>query len=244
MRIALGLEYNGHKFCGWQYQDNLRTVQACLEMAVSAVADHPIRVVCAGRTDTGVHALEQVVHFDTTVHRSSRAWVLGCNRLLPTDICIHWAKEVSDNFHARFSATARQYRYIIYNNPIRPALQHGLVTWFCHSLDEALMQQAANYLVGEHDFASFRAKACQAKTSIRNMQNINLHREQDKIIIDFKANAFLHHMIRNIVGVLLEVGVERQPPEWAKHLLDARDRQLAAATAKPDGLYLVGIEYG
>lgn len=243
MRIALKIEYDGRPFCGWQHQDNLPTIQAYVEKALTTVANHPVTVICAGRTDAGVHALQQVVHFDTTAIRPERAWVFGCNRILPSAIAIHWAKVMPDDFHARFSAIARQYRYIIYNHPVRPALQYGLVTWFCHPLDVELMQQGANYLLGENDFTSFRSVACQARTPMRNVMSIKIHREQEKVIIDIKANAFLHHMVRNIVGVLLEVGVKRRAPIWVQQVLQARDRRCASATAKPDGLYLAGVEY-
>ena len=243
MRVALAVEYDGSQYHGWQSQPNLHTVQGCLEKAVSRVADHEVKVYCAGRTDTGVHACAQVVHFDTTVERSMTAWVYGSNSHLPKDICVRWAKIVDEQFHARFSATARRYRYIIYNNPIRPAVFRSGMTWHYRQLDHRLMHEAAQCLVGENDFTSFRAVECQSKTAMRNIHKIFVKRERDIVIVDVTANAFLHHMVRNIVGVLIAVGSGRKPKDWAREVLDARDRSLGAETAPPYGLYLVQVQY-
>lgn len=243
MRIALGVEYDGSQFYGWQQQTQLRTVQGCLEQAISQVANHAVSIICAGRTDTGVHAFGQVIHFDTTAERSDRSWVFGVNSLVPKDVSVRWAKVVPSDFHARFSAIAREYCYIIYNQPIRPALQRQLLTWECRALDEKRMQQAAAYLVGEHDFSSYRAKECQAKTAIRRIAHLNVCRKGERIIISVKANAFLQHMVRNIVGVLLAIGTGDNEPYWAKEVLEARDRNLGGVTAKASGLFLSDVDY-
>jgi len=243
MRIALGLSYEGTAYCGWQYQENVPSIQACLESALGKVANHPIRVICAGRTDKGVHALEQVVHFETDSIRDARAWLLGTNANLPADIRIQWAREVSADFHARFSAIARAYRYVIYNHRTPTALLRNHVTIFHKPLDEKSMQEAANYLVGEHDFSSYRAAQCQAKSPVRTVTLLEVKRESNFIFIDIKANAFLHHMVRNITGVLLSIGSGKQPVLWAKQVLEARDRTEGDVTAPANGLYLVQVTY-
>lgn len=245
MRWALGLEYNGGAYHGWQIQPNssLPTVQGVLEQALSSIADHPIEVICAGRTDRGVHAYGQVVHFDTPVKRTPHAWVSGGNRILPHDVSILWAQPVSEEFHARYTATARRYQYILYLHSVRPALLQGRVTWWHRPLTLSAMQTGANFLLGEHDFSAFRAADCQAKTTLRTLTQLQIKMKHPFMILDLQANAFLHHMVRNIMGVLLEIGMNKRPPEWAKHVLDGRDRRLGGITAPPDGLYLAQIIY-
>ena len=243
MRLALMIEYDGSQFHGWQAQDGLRTVQQLLEDALSQVAAHPVNVVCAGRTDTGVHATKQVVHFDAQHERQMRSWIYGANSNLPKDICVRFAKEVSDDFHARFSALSRRYQYVICNTPIRPSLQRSYVTWQYRQLDHRLMQAAAQTLVGEYDFTSFRSIECQSKTPMRNIMDLQITRQGDLIIIDITANAFLHHMVRNIAGVLMTVGTGRKPVSWVEEVLNAKDRRLGSETAPPYGLYLVSVTY-
>ncbi|HCH23281.1 MAG TPA: tRNA pseudouridine(38-40) synthase TruA [Oceanospirillaceae bacterium] len=242
-RIALQVAYNGRNYHGWQRQKSAISVQEKLEAALSKVADAPIQVVCAGRTDAGVHASSQIVHFDTPNARPLRAWTHGGNAKLPDDVSIQWAKVVPEQFHARFAASARQYRYVIYNHPMRPALMDKEVTWNYRPLDVASMQQAASYLVGEHDFTSFRASACQANSPLRHVYHLKVIAAGDYIILDVRANAFLHHMIRNFAGLLMHIGSGNQPPEWALQVLQARDRRQAPATAAPYGLYFVNAEY-
>lgn len=243
MRIALTVEYDGSQFHGWQAQTGLRTVQQALENALSRVADEDVSVICAGRTDTGVHATKQVIHFDSDKERSVRSWVHGANSHLPKDVCVKWAREMPDDFHARFSATSRRYRYVIYNAPIRPALLRSNVTWQYRQLNHDLMDKAGQYLLGEQDFTSFRSVECQSKTPMRNVQHLRVIRKGDLIIIEIAANAFLHHMVRNIAGVLMAVGSSRQPVEWVGDVLHAKDRKLGAETAPPYGLYLVDVVY-
>ncbi|QBF81708.1 tRNA pseudouridine(38-40) synthase TruA [Shewanella maritima] len=243
MRIALGVEYDGSKYFGWQRQADVDSVQAQLEKALSYVANEPIEIFCAGRTDSGVHGTGQVVHFDTTAVRPIKGWTRGINTQLPDDIAVRWAKEVPDDFHARFSATARRYRYIIYNHSLRPGIMRQGVSHYHGDIDESLMHQAAQYLLGEQDFTSFRAIGCQSNTPFRNVHHVKVTRQGMYIMVDIQANAFLHHMVRNIVGSLLEVGLKNQKPEWIAHLLAVKDRNLAAATAKPNGLYLVDVTY-
>ncbi|WP_058534874.1 tRNA pseudouridine(38-40) synthase TruA [Legionella saoudiensis] len=243
MRIALVLEYDGSHYHGWQAQTGLHTVQQALEHALSKVADSPISVVCAGRTDTGVHATNQVVHFDTDKERSIRAWIHGANSFLPKDVCVKWGKELPEEFNARYSATARRYRYIIYNGAIRPALLRSNMTWQYRQLDHRLMNQAAQFLVGEKDFTSFRSVECQSNTPMRNVHKIQVTRANDLVIIDITANAFLHHMVRNIAGVLIAVGSGKHPVSWVEEVLKARDRRLGAETAPAYGLYLVQVTY-
>ena len=243
MRIAAGIEYNGRPFCGWQYQDHSPSVQEEVEKAFSQVANHPVRVVCAGRTDTGVHATGQIIHFDSQAHRSDWSWLRGANTHLPDAITVLWVREVSDKFHARFSAVRRAYRYVINNRTERPAVFHGLVTWQFRPLDEKRMQQAADYLVGEHDFSSYRAAGCQAKSPVREVYRLKVSRQGEMIFIDIEANAFLHHMVRNIAGVLMTIGAGEAEPDWAREVLEHRDRKLGGITASPAGLYLTQVAY-
>ncbi|WP_337841193.1 tRNA pseudouridine(38-40) synthase TruA [Rheinheimera sp.] len=243
MRIALGVEYNGSSLFGWQRQREVPSVQGHLEAALSKVANHQVETFCAGRTDAGVHATGQVVHFDTDATRDMQAWVMGTNSNLPPGIAVRWAQPVSDDFHARFSATARRYRYVIYNHKYRPAILGAGLSHYHQSLDVELMHQAGQYLLGEHDFSSFRAIQCQSHSPFRHLIHLNLSRFGSYIVLDIKANAFLHHMVRNITGSLLEVGKGQQKPEWIAELLAAKDRNLAAATAKAEGLYLVDVDY-
>ncbi len=243
MRIALGVEYAGTHFCGWQFQAQARSVQGCVEEALSQVANHPVTVICAGRTDTGVHALAQVIHMDVTATRSPRSWVLGTNSNLPQDVSILWAQPVDNSFHARFSAIARHYRYVILNRPTRPAVLAKQITWEHQPLDIEQMQAAANYLIGTHDFSSYRAIACQAKNPVRTLSRLTIFRFKDQIIIEISANAFLHHMVRNIVGVLITIGHGKQPPLWARTVLEARNRTAGGVTAPASGLYLSGVDY-
>jgi len=243
-RIALGVEYDGHGFCGWQLQkEGQRTVQGAVEEALSSVADKPVRVICAGRTDTGVHGAEQVVHFDTDVVRSNRSWVFGANSNLPKDVCILWATPISSEFHARFSARKRRYRYVIFNRHVRPTYLAHRTTWEYRPLDAACMQEAANYLVGEHDFDSYRAIGCQAKSPVRTVNYVNVSRHGEFVLIDIEANAFLHHMVRNIAGVLMDIGAGKEEPVWAKQILEEKDRTKGGVTAPPYGLYLTGVTY-
>ncbi len=243
MRIALVVEYDGSQYHGWQAQTGLHTVQQALESALSKVADCDISVVCAGRTDTGVHATNQVVHFDCDKARSMRSWIYGTNSFLPKNICVKWGKEVSEEFHARYSATARRYRYVIYNGAIRPALLRSNVTWQYRQLDHRLMHQAAQFLLGENDFTSFRSVECQSHTPMRNIHNLEVTRCGDLIVIDVTANAFLHHMVRNIAGVLIAIGSGKHPVLWVEEVLQAKDRRLGAETAPSYGLYLVQVTY-
>ncbi len=243
MRIALGIEYNGTNYFGWQRQRDVKSVQEALEKALSIVANHPVEVQCAGRTDAGVHGTGQVVHFDTNVDRKMVAWTMGANANMPDDIAVRWAKEVPDDFHARFSATARRYRYIIYNHALRPGILSSGVSHYHGELDEKKMHEAGQFLLGENDFSSFRAAHCQSLSPFRNMMHLNVTRHGDYVVIDIKANAFVHHMVRNITGSLIKVGRGEEKPEWMKWLLDVKDRKLAGATAKAEGLYLVDVDY-
>jgi len=243
VRIALGLEYDGSRFCGWQTQPNACAIQDALEVALAEIACEPITTASAGRTDTGVHALAQVVHFDTQAIRPESAWVRGVNALLPPAVSVRWAREVAPEFHARFSAQARRYRYVLLNRPVRPGLASGRVGWFHAPLDLEAMRCAAKLLLGEHDFSAFRAAECQAKTPVRTLTELNIRRVQDLLLFDLRANAFLHHMVRNIIGGLVYVGKGKHPPEWMGEILAGRDRKLAAPTFAPDGLYLSGVEY-
>lgn len=242
-RIALGLEYDGSHFHGWQRQTQLVSVQSTLELALSGVAFEPIKTICAGRTDAGVHATEQVVHFDTLAKRDERAWVFGSNTRLPPSMRALWAYEVPPDFSARRSATGRRYRYVIYNHPVRPGLLRSQVTWVYKKLDVQNMIGASKYWLGEHDFSSFRAAECQSRSPIRTLRSLQITREGDQVILDFSANAFLHHMVRNMVGVLIAIGTGKMPVEWARTVLMARDRRQAAMTAPPNGLYLVSVQY-
>lgn len=242
-RIILGIEYNGSSFAGWQWQPAIRTIQQELEIALSKVADCPITVICAGRTDAGVHAFEQIVHFDADVHRDLHAWVLGGNSHLPNDVRILWAKTAVDDFHARYSAIARFYRYIILNRPANSALLYKQTTWCYPALDAQIMNQAAQSLIGEHDFSSFRAQGCQSKSPFRIVHFIDVNRDGEKVTIDICANAFLHHMVRNIAGVLMEIGMGKKPAEWTQDLLAIKSRQFGGVTAPPHGLFLAGVYY-
>lgn len=243
MRIALGIEYDGSQYHGWQRQDSVKSVQQYLEEALSKVANTTVVVKCAGRTDAGVHATKQVVHFDCENLRPERAWTMGVNTNLPDSIAVRWACEVNDDFHARFSATARRYRYVIYNHKQRPAILNKGVTHVYHELDCDLMHTAAQALVGKHDFSAFRAVSCQAHTATRTVSHVKVTQHGRYFVIDIKANAFLHHMVRNIAGSLIEIGLKEQNVDWMGWLLAKQDRTLAAATAKPNGLYLVDVDY-
>lgn len=243
MRIAIGIEYDGTDFLGWQAQIQEPTIQHTVECALSFVANEPIAIVCAGRTDAGVHARCQVVHFDTTAERSARAWVLGANSRLPTNIAVLWACGVSDEFHARYSAWARRYRYVILNRPIRPALESRYVTWEREPLNADIMHAAAQALVGKHDFTSFRTIKCQSKTPFREVQQIRIFRQDERVIMEIQANAFLHHMVRNIVGSLVPVGRGEKTIDWVAELLGACDRSQAGPTAPAMGLTFIGPIY-
>jgi tRNA pseudouridine38-40 synthase len=244
MRIALGVEYDGSQFCGWQAQkDDVATVQEALEAGLSTVAAQPVKVVCAGRTDTGVHGVGQVVHFETTTERSARSWVLGTNANMPKAVSVQWARPVSEEFHARFSALARSYRYVILNRFSRPTFARGRVTWEHRPLDEERMQQAAQHLIGEYDFSSYRAVACQAHSPVRTVSRLEVNRHEDLITIDIEANAFLHHMVRNIAGVLITIGAGEQDTGWSREVLEHRDRTLGGVTAPPHGLYFMRVQY-
>lgn len=244
MRYAAQIEYDGTMYHGWQYQNaQINTVQMMVENALSTVADHFVRIHCAGRTDAGVHAVGQIIHFESNADRRLRDWVFGVNANLPHDISIHWVKPVSDTFHARFDAIARRYCYTIYNNPIRPAINRFYATWQCLPLDHVAMQQAAETLVGEHDFTSFRAKQCQAKSAIKTIEFLDITRDGSYVKIDIKANAFLHHMVRNIAGVLMTIGCSKAPITWTEDLLKIKSRADGGVTASPFGLTLTKIYY-
>lgn len=243
MRIALGLEYDGRRFHGFECQPARRTVQGEVEKALSRIAASPVRVVCAGRTDAGVHALGQVVHFDTGASRPARAWVRGTNTYLPSDVAVLWARVVDDGFHARYRALRRRYRYVIVNRSTRPALLAGRAAWEYRRLDARLMHLGAQHLAGERDFSSFRAAGCQATSPVRRVYRIDVCRRGERIVIDVEANAFLQHMVRNIAGTLVAVGSGERDPAWVASVLGARDRRAAGVTASPGGLYLVGVDY-
>lgn len=244
-RFALRVEYHGGHFHGWQAQPHLTcaTVQECLESALTAIAAHPVKTLCAGRTDTGVHGHGQVVHFDDPVGRSAKAWVMGGNSQLPDTVRIHWARPVPGDFHARFSALTRRYRYVIANTPVRPAHLASLVTWYRKPLDADAMHCAAQCLRGERDFSAFRASGCQSSTPWRDVHAIGVIRRGEWVIIDIEANAFLHHMVRNIAGTLLMIGAGLKPIAWVETLLQGGDRTQAADTAPGTGLYLVEVTY-
>jgi tRNA pseudouridine38-40 synthase len=243
MRYAIGLEYDGSQFCGWQIQRQEPTVQGCLEQAVATVADHEARVHCSGRTDTGVHALCQVAHFDSSAQRPERSWILGLNSNLPASISVLWIRQVDDSFHARFSAFARSYRYVILNRWIRPALDAKRMSWCRTPLDADKMNRAARCLLGEHDFTSFRAGACQARHAVREIQQLTVERRGNVVSLDITANGFLYHMVRNIAGTLLKVGSGERELSWVEQVLKQQDRTKAAPTAPPEGLYFLGARY-
>ena len=243
MRIALGLEYDGAAFSGWQRQLGARTAQGALEEALSRVASHAVVVHCAGRTDAGVHALGQVVHFDTNAARNGRSWVLGANANLAPEISVLWAQPIGGDFHARFSAHSRQYLYVILNRRTRPGLWHGKVTWECRPLDVARMAAAATALVGEHDFSSFRASGCQSSHPVRQVFRLDVRRHGDLVYLEVEANAFLQRMVRNFAGVLLAIGSGRHEPDWARQVLEQRARECAGVTAPAGGLYLRSVDY-
>jgi tRNA pseudouridine38-40 synthase len=243
MRIALGLEYDGTAFCGWQTQPSRCGVQDHVQEALSRFADAPIEVVAAGRTDTGVHAIAQVVHFDSDAKREMQGWVRGTNTFLPDAARVVWSTHVPDDFHARYSARARSYAYLLSNGPVAPAVLRGRVGWFHRILDVSRMRQAAQSLVGEHDFSSFRDAECQAKSPVRTLLEASVHTHGSLIVFRFRANAFLHHMVRNMVGSLVYVGCGREEAGWIRDLLQARDRTKAAPTFMAEGLYLAGVEY-
>jgi tRNA pseudouridine38-40 synthase len=242
-RIAVGLEYHGGDYAGWQVQPGLRTLQGVTEEALGRVADHPVALTCAGRTDAGVHAVGQVAHFDTEAVRAPRGWILGANTYLPADVSVRWAQEVSERFHARHSAENRTSCYLISNRPARSALAAGRAAMIHVPLDADRMQQAAQPLCGEHDFSAFRAAECQSRTPIRRLEVLSVERRGDWIALTVTANAFLQHMVRNIAGLLIAVGQGKAPPEWAREVLESRDRTRGAATAPPHGLYLWRVRY-
>ncbi len=243
MRLALGVAYRGQAYHGWQSQPDGQTVQDRLEKALSAFAAQPVITVCAGRTDAGVHALNQVVHLDTPLVREPFSWVRGCNRYLPADIAVQWCQPVADSFHARNSARGRRYRFIVLESPVRPSLETGLVGWVFRPLDGEAMRSAAALLLGEHDFSSFRSADCQSPTPVKTLRAVTITRRGAYWCFDFDANAFLHHMVRNLLGCLVTVGSGRQPPGWMGEVLAARSRDAAAPTFPPDGLHFVGPYY-
>jgi len=242
-RLAIGIEYDGHAYKGWQKQHDQPSVQQNVENALFKLTKHKVATVCAGRTDAGVHAVGQVVHCDMMVSRPEKAWVFGGNSYLPRDIRILWAKEVANTFDARRSALARKYCYVIYNNRIRPSLFRHQISWYHAPLNADVMHMAAKHWLGEHDFSSFRDSDCQSLSPIRLIKEVKVYRVGELIFFDIIANAFLHHMIRNMVGVLLEIGIEKHESIWAKQVLMARDRRSAGITALPSGLYLMGVQY-
>lgn len=244
MRLALSLEYDGSDYWGWQRQSDKASVQAAIEQALSRVAAEPLRVFCAGRTDRGVHATTQIIHFDTDSVRSERAWIVGGNSYLPKDIRLHWVQEVPADFHARFSAYSRRYCYVLQVSPISPAILAPYVSWrYGDDLNEAAMAEAAALLLGQHNFSSFRAAECQAKTPIRTVTLCHLYKQEQFYVLDIEADGFLHHMVRNIMGVLIDIGLGKQPVSWMNEVLTACDRRVAAMTAPANGLYLTHIGY-
>jgi tRNA pseudouridine38-40 synthase len=243
MRIAAIAEYDGRPFSGWQSQESGRTIQDCVERALSRVADERLRVVVAGRTDAGVHALAQVIHFDTKATRNTYSWVRGANSNLPAEIALLWAAEVDASFHARFSASGRHYRYVILNRSVRPTYLAGRVTHEYRPLDVERMRAGARHLVGTHDFTSFRSIECEAKSPVRELRALEIERDGEFVQIHAYANAFLHHMVRNLAGVLVAIGAGDRDPDWARTVLAAQDRTRAGVTAAPDGLYLAQVEY-
>lgn len=243
MRLALGVSYNGQAYEGWQSQPSGRTVQDHLEAALARFTTQPVSTVCAGRTDAGVHALMQVVHFDTELRREAFSWVRGTNTFLPADIAVQWAQPVEEGFHARNSARARRYAYVVLESTVRPSVEAGRVGWVFRPLDARAMEAAAAHLVGEHDFTSFRASSCQARSPVKTLEPVRIRRRGPYWRFDFQADAFLHHMIRNLMGCLLQVGQGLAPPDWMREVLQARSRDAAAPTFSPDGLYFLGPVY-
>lgn len=243
MKMALGLSYVGAAYQGWQRQPSVLTVQGCLESALQAFANQVISTVCAGRTDAGVHGLNQVVHLETSVVRSEVSWVRGTNRYLPPDIAVQWCQRVSDSFHARFSAIGRRYVYLLRESATRPAIENGRAGWVFRPLNMVAMQEAAAYLVGEHDFSAFRSSQCQARSPIRCLRPVRIQRSGAYWRFDFDGNAFLHHMVRNMMGCLVSVGQGRYPSAWMGEVLRSRDRRLAAPTFSAAGLYFAGPTY-
>jgi len=243
MKYAIGVEYSGAAYCGWQRQPHCDSIQQNLETALGFVANHPVELVCAGRTDAGVHAVAQVAHFESSAERSQRAWLLGANCQLPRDIRLQWVTPVPDDFHARFSATARSYRYIILNADVPSALFHDCSSWEFRPLDQDAMHECAQVLLGEHDFSAFRAAGCQAKSASRNIHEISILRQDQLIYLDIKANAFLYHMVRNIAGSLIAVGKGKRDSDWFAEILAARDRNQADMTAPAAGLYFLQAWY-
>ena len=243
MRVALGISYRGHAYQGWQSQPSGNTVQDKLELGLSRFADDKLRVICAGRTDTGVHALNQVVHLDTSIEREPFSWVRGTNRYLPPDIAVQWAQPMPEDFHARFSARGRRYVYVLLESPVRPAVEAGSVGWSLRVLDALAMQSAAGLLLGEHDYSAFRSAECQAASPVKTIRSITITRRGAYWRFEFDANAFLHHMVRNLMGCLLAVGSGARTESWLLEVLQAKDRRLAAATFPADGLYFIGPYY-
>ena len=243
MRMALGVSYNGRAYQGWQSQASGQTVQDEIESALSRLAMHRVSTLCAGRTDAGVHALMQVIHFDTETRRLPVSWVRGTNASLPRDIAVEWAVQVPSDFHCRASAVARRYRYVLLQSPVRPSVDAGRVGWVMRPLALQPMQQACSALIGKHDFSSFRAAACQALSAVKHMQRIEISQRGDCWCFEFEANAFLHHMIRNIIGCLIAIGQGKRPPQWIGEVLAAHNRKAAAPTFSPDGLYFLGPRY-
>ena len=243
MRMALGVSYSGRAYQGWQSQASGQTVQDEIESALSRMATHRVSTLCAGRTDAGVHALMQVIHFDTETRRLPVSWVRGTNASLPRDIAIEWAVQVPSDFHCRASAVARRYRYVLLQSPVRPSVDVGRVGWVMRPLALQPMQQACSALIGKHDFSSFRAAACQALSAVKHMQRIEISQRGDCWCFEFEANAFLHHMIRNIMGCLIAIGQGKRPPQWMGEVLAAHNRKAAAPTFSPDGLYFLGPRY-
>lgn len=243
VRFALGIEYDGRNFCGWQTQPSGCSLQNHLERALAEVHGAPVQTVTAGRTDAGVHAVGQVVHFDACNFRPEHAWIFGVNARLPSGMSVVWAKQMPADFHARFAAVERTYRYLLLNQPVRPALLAGRVGWIHGDLDVELMKQAVPSLIGEQDFSAFRAAECQARTPVRDLRAVKIWRHDACVQFEFRANAFLHHQVRNMVGALVWVGLRRRPPEWIGEVLLTRDRKQAAATFAADGLYLTDVRY-
>ena len=243
MRLALGISYNGQAYQGWQSQLSRQTVQDKLELALGKFTAQRVSTLCAGRTDAGVHGLMQVVHFDTLLERATSSWVRGTNALLPRDIAVQWAQVVPPEFHCRANAISRRYAYIVMESPVRPSVDVGRVGWVFKPLDLGAMQEAATHLLGEQDFSSFRAAACQALSPVKTLQRIDISRRGAYWRFEFEANAFLHHMIRNIMGCLIAVGQGKQTPQWVKHVMLECDRGAAAPTFSPDGLYFLGPRY-